>query len=803
MAWYGSGEGMVGRALAAALLTLMPVDAAVAAATHAEKAAPRLMPLEVRVNQEQGGSWVLMEREGLLYAPEDALVAWRLRVPPELPRVSYRGQAWVALMNLPDFASRYDASSQSMDLNFSPSAFLASALQEDVPARPPLSPVESSLFLNYDISHTEQDFRDAPAIHDLGAVLEAGASGRFGVLTNSAMASNLIDDENLDPRRLRRLETTLTHDFPDSNLTLRLGDSSTRSNLGGRASYFGGIQFGRNYGLSPSFISQAIPVVAGVATAPSTVDLYVNNVLRQTSRVPTGPFTINDMPQINGAGEVRLVVRDLLGRESVLVQPFFASGQLLAEGLSDWGVEGGRLRRNLGLESADYGDSFAAASYRYGVSDARTLEGRVEALHDSAAAGVGISQMLWRSNLLQLGATGSQDKTVGGGLQWQAGLEHQSLQHVINLRVLGADADFRQLGASSPSERQRRQWLASYSYTPSTPSLGIVGLAWARVQDWAGSDVRTGSVNYSLRLGQWGSLAMTASRSRNESALLTANGRRTDTLFNLGLYLAPHRGSTIAASATLRGDQPGEGYVSYSRTSTDAEGWGGRLLAGRRLGQPYAEGGLYHESYAALLSADASVFEDQQTLRLGAQGGLVHIAGHSFATRRVDNGFALVDVPGYAGVGVGVHGRTLARTNDRGLAFIPGLNAYQANNVRLQAQDLPINAELDSLELVAVPAASSGVYLHFPVRTGRGALLRIVMADGKPAPAGARLRVKGDEEIFYVARRGEAFVTGLQDHAELMMQWEDGQCVLSVDLPPGKADEIPRVGPLRCDGVRP
>jgi outer membrane usher protein len=172
--------------------------------------------------------------------------------------------------------------------------------------------------------------------------------------------------------------------------------------------------------------------------------------------------------------------------------------------------------------------------------------------------------------------------------------------------------------------------------------------------------------------------------------------------------------------------------------------------------------------------------------------------GKLFASRRVDDSFALVEVPGYSDIGVGFQGSMLARTDKDGMALVPRLLPYQANRIRLDPSELPISAELDTIEKIVVPAARSGVSIRFPVRTGRGALVRIVMAGGEPAPAGARIELAGDDKEFFVARRGEAFVTGLQAKNSLRMRWRDSSCGLSFELPPGGIDEIARVGPLVC-----
>ncbi|MGE5615920.1 MAG: FimD/PapC C-terminal domain-containing protein, partial [Bacillota bacterium] len=87
-------------------------------------------------------------------------------------------------------------------------------------------------------------------------------------------------------------------------------------------------------------------------------------------------------------------------------------------------------------------------------------------------------------------------------------------------------------------------------------------------------------------------------------------------------------------------------------------------------------------------------------------------------------------------------------------------------------------------------------------RTGRAALLKIVLDDGEPAPAGAVVQIAGDAQTFYVARRGEAFVTGLQDANRLQLEWNGARCAFDVAIPLTGADDIARVGPLACRGIK-
>jgi outer membrane usher protein len=186
---------------------------------------------------------------------------------------------------------------------------------------------------------------------------------------------------------------------------------------------------------------------------------------------------------------------------------------------------------------------------------------------------------------------------------------------------------------------------------------------------------------------------------------------------------------------------------------------------------------------------------------VSGNGALVLTDGHLFATQRQNESFALAEVAGYGGVGIGLGNHVLTRTDASGVALIPMLVPYQRNSVQLDPTDLPVSAEIDSIEQIAVPARRSVVKVIFPVRSGRAALLKIQLDDGSVAPAGATVQIEGDPQEFYVARRGEAFVTGLKAINRVRLTWKAQQCTFDVALPPESVTEIARIGPLPCIGI--
>lgn len=757
----------------------------------------RLMPLDVVINGANVGSWILLERQGTLYAPEEAFENWRLNRRPGAQPTLYRGQSWFSLSAIEGFQSQLNLANQSIELKFSANAFQATRLVNDKAPAPLLTPSIPAFFVNYDLSYSHSAPRGAARSEDVGALTELGFSSNWGVLTSSYVGRNLTSHSSSPSANWRRLETSFTRDLPEQKVTLRVGDSSTRAGVGARTVFFGGIQVTRNFALAPGFITQPLPILSGTASAPSTVELYINDALRQTSQVPTGPFAIDNFPLLSGSGQARVVVRDVLGRETVLVQPFFSSNAMLEQGLSDWSVELGRVRLDLGTLNANYGQAFVSGVWRYGLSQQTTLESAAQLGQDNQNIGIGFTQALPWGTLGYLNLIASQEDRVGRGHEWNLGLEKNNLRHGVSLRAVGASRHFRQLGLQSNTLPNRLETSLNYNYS-ATP-WGSLGLGWARLSTYDRGSVNTFSGNYSVRLGERATLTFHAARVQGGG---NPSGQRSNTAVGMSLSIALDQRINVSASVTNRGRQT-DAYASVSQGLQGDSGIGWRALAGSRDGRGYAEGGLYYQNNQALLSADVSSSNAFQAARIGLQSAWIWTDGELFAARRVQGSYAVVDVGNYKDIGISFQGADRARTDEKGRAFVAGLQPYQINSVRLNASDLPINAEIDNLEILATPAARSAVKITFPVRLGRAALIRIVLADGSVAPAGTEVELVGDRQSFFVARRGEAFITGLRDRHELRLKLPSGVCRVQLELPLATGEEILRLGPFTCIGVTP
>lgn len=758
----------------------------------AEPTKDHILPLEITLNGAKSGTWLLLERDGAIYAPQDALEEWRVQLPPEVKPIDFKllDQPYFPLAAIPGYKFKIDYASQSAELFFSPEVFAATRLEQETSKLPQPSPVLPSMFLNYDLNYTTSQVRNSPNTNNLGLLTEIGGSNSLGVFTSSQGHDLNNYATSTYKQGWVRLETTFTRDYPAQNRTLRLGDSMTRTGMWGRNVYFGGVQYGTNFALTPGFVSQPLPVLTGISTAPSTVEMYVNDVLRQVSSVPAGPFAVDNFPLLTGNGDVRMVVKDVLGRETVIEQSFFISTQLLAKGLDDWSIEAGSVRRDMGIASNHYGPVFASGTWRHGYSNDLTLEGRAEATSQMLDIGFGMASVLPKQVLGKAALAISSGNGMNGEF-WLLGLEQQKLKNSLSFQIQGATSGFHQLGQADTTYPIKLQVAGNWSYA--TEHTGTFGIGMASLHLFDGNNVSTLSGNYSTRIGDRSNLNFTLSH---------ATGGTRGTSIGAFLVVPLDNNRVASASANIHDGQQ-DIYLAESQNPTQDNDLGWRALAGRLLNQAHAEGGVYYTGRYGKLSGDASTSPDQTTLRLDANGGLVVAERKLFVTQRVDQSFAVAEVKGYKNIGVGLGGNMLTMTDKDGMALIPRLIPYQSNSIRLNPSDLPISAEIDTIEQTAIPSWRSAVKVVFPVRGGRGALLKIQLENGEVAPAGAIVSIEGDKEEFYVARRGEAFVTGLGPHNVLLLKWNGQQCKLEAGMPEDTSDEIPHIGPLLCKGVQP
>ncbi|MCZ2495463.1 fimbria/pilus outer membrane usher protein [Xylophilus sp. Kf1] len=739
--------------------------------------------LAVRLNGVETGETVMVLRgpDGHPLVRATDLQRWRLPLPAAAP-LRQDGEAFHRLDDLPGVRWRIDDARQALAVEAEAGLFDRTRLDLAVRDVAVAAPVSPGLLLNYDLSTAY-----AGRQRQTGALLSLGAFHRLG----SGLANLVVRDGFAAGPRLLRLDTGWTLDLPSRRASLRLGDTVGGSGQWGRAVRLGGLQWATNFATQPGLVRFPLPSMAGETALPSTVDLYVNGALQLRREVPAGPFSLQQMPAVTGQGEVQLVVRDLLGREQRIVAPYFATPRLLQPGLHDFSYEAGRVREYFGLASNHYGPAAVFGTHRLGLSDHVTVEARGEWLGSLRVGGVGA--VAWWPGLgivsAALAASRGGSAAGRGGQLLALGAEHQAREFGFGVNTQFTSRGFEQAG-QLPGRLALRQNLQAFAHAGM--GGGAVSVAWLAQAPRDQAAVRLLSMSYSVGLGSLGFLGVT---------LLRSQGGRGHWLASLTLTRPLDGRITTSAGAVLR-EGSVQAQVQAQRNPPAGDGAGYRMVAaGGDHPHLSMAGSVRHAAGTAGLEADLT--RDLTAVRAGASGGLAWIDGGLYASPRIDESFAVVEVPGQSGVGVYVDHQLVARTAADGKALLPRLRAYQRNPLHIEQADLALDSQIDSLRIEAVPAYRAGMVMRFPVRRSRSATMTVRQADGQPVPAGAIARIDGLPRTFPFGADGQLFLQGLPTTGRVAVEWGGGRgdaarrCGFELALPPG-VDPLPDLGVLAC-----
>lgn len=729
---------------------------------------------------------LLRSQSGQLLVSRADLRSWRLRIPV-VPALAHTGQDYLPLDALRGLRYRVDDPSQTLIVTASPGAFLSVSIRGTQIAYATPSPSPPGAFLNYDLSGT----RFGGTIRE-SALLEPSVFGRWGSLLSDFLAS----DAN-EHRRLVRLDTTWTLDQPQSATSLRIGDAITgASSLWGASVRFAGVQWGTDFATQPGLITFPLPTIAGATSLPSTVKLYVNGALRMSTDLAMGPFQLENVPAITGAGQIQVVVRDLLGREQVISQSFYASPALLRRGLQDFSYEAGFVRQDYGLASSDYAHALVVGTDRVGLSDNVTAEVHGEVLQEQQTLGFGGDWLVPRAGVASAAVAGSRS-AQGAGTLAVLGFDRTARRFTFGATVQVANKRFIDVGSLSGQPTPLRMARAYASVALGRfGSLSVVG---ARQDYGRGDVVDLSSIREDFQIRRVGFLSLSVTRARSGTSNSTG---MSDTTVEL-TFTRPLGERTTGTLDAESQDGRGRGLIEVQRDLPAGAGSGYRVTAGVD-GSPDGEAEYTWQTRTGTYDLDAQRVLGQSQESATASGGVALMGGQLFPARQIDASFAIVDVGSEPAVRVYDDNQLVGRTNSRGQVLVPNLRPYEDNQISIEQADLSLDAQVSTLEKTAVPYFRSGTLVRFPVIHPHGALVTLVLESGKELPSGALVSILGQSEEFPSALHGEVYVTDLSAPAVLHASWPGGRCEAMVPksarIPAN--DPLPQLGPYLCKETR-
>jgi outer membrane usher protein len=209
------------------------------------------------------------------------------------------------------------------------------------------------------------------------------------------------------------------------------------------------------------------------------------------------------------------------------------------------------------------------------------------------------------------------------------------------------------------------------------------------------------------------------------------------------------------------------------------------------------EGLLSAQTAIGAHDAQLTWVDGKTGVRVSTTGGLGLVGRDAFASRRLSQSFATVKVGDYPNVRVYADNQLVGRTGRNGTLVVPRLRPFERNNLRIELADLPWDAQAPGDQLAVRPYNRHGVAVDFKVRAAHAAIIRVLLADRSPLPAGSIVVLDQGPEQFISAPGGEVYLTGLDAENWATASWPDGSCRFRFKFSLSD-DPQPRLGDVRC-----
>lgn len=679
----------------------------------------------------------------------------------------------VALDKLDGVQVNYDATHQRIDLLLG-DAWLTPYRVGGMLAEAVTATADPGLIVNYD-GYVQRDSQTQASVWSEVRGFWSGATlSQTGLVEHSPWRRGYL-----------RYDTAWQHNNPATLTSWTAGDLITGSLSWSRSVRIAGLQWRRNFSLRPDLVTFPVPALRGSAVVPSSVDLYLDGVRRFGSRVPPGPFVIQEAPGLTGDLQASVVTRDALGREQITNVPLYIDPRLLAKGLSSFSLEAGLPRDDYGVRSFSYRHHpVASVAARYGVTDTLTLEAQVQAGRRLAMGGVGALMALRRAGVVSAAMAASGGRRTGA--QWSAGYQYISRHVSVDAQIIRTAGRYRDLASldGSPAASASERVSVSVPWgRGGTASLAYFG---QRAPRQPATRVLSASLN--VPASSRGMLSIGGFRDLAR--------RRSHGVFAM-LSLLLGNGVLGSASVTQQDGQT-QAWASAGRTPDYGGGWGWQVLGGRAFSQRTAQGELRYLGRHGEVSALAQQVGHQRGAALGMTGALVAMDRSLHATRRTYDAFALVSTDGHADVPVLRESVPIGRTDARGYFLVPDLNGFEPARIGIDPVHLPADLEVVATERRIAPQTGAGVLVRFPVRRYQAALITLVSAAGVPLKPGVSVRHVQSGFVTVVGYDGEAFIDTLAPRNTLESHDGVQRCRATFDWRAPPDGEIARVGPLVC-----
>ena len=643
----------------------------------------------------------------------------------------------------------------------------------------------TGLLLNYDL----YGYHSSDKYKSLSAFTEWRFFNPYGVLSStSSYQVNRSPFQNRWKHEAVRLDTQWETSWPSKGISLRLGDTLTASLPWSRSTRIGGVQLSRNFSLQPYSSTAPLPSFLGEAALPSNAELYIDGIKQYEQKVPSGPFEIQTMPHISGAGNATMVLTDTQGRQQRVNMPFYSTTMLLKQGLADWSVEAGYVRKNYGIHSNNYAKKeMFSSSLRYGLTNSITAELHAEGTRELLNYGVGANIRLGQLGVISGSFSNSrlseESSEIRGrmhtiGYQWQGKYFH------VNANLNKADKNYRDIaflyGSDYPKINQ------TISTGLNLGEWGSLGISYIKLGFFEQEENRYINAYWSRTVGRSTHLSINYNKNLNNSG---------NSSVYIGVSFSLGDNYSASTSITRSGDQQ-RYVVDINKATRENMGWSWNLQGSYVDSMNSLYANVNYRGRYGDYGFGGQWDNNHQAGYLSTSGSVVAMSGGIFPGRRITDGFAVVSTNGIADVPVKLNNNMYGTTNRSGLLLVAPLNAYQHNKVDIDPMSLPANVSLDKIGADVSTQTKSGTKVLFKIEPIKAAILVLQNEQGDPLRLGTQVLLNRKYSTM-VAYDGIVYLENLEGTNYLEINNDQSSCSIEFEFKSEEAT-IPQLGPFVC-----
>jgi outer membrane usher protein len=629
---------------------------------------------------------------------------------------------------------------------------------------------DTSSYVNYSANwHSNRQFD----LFAESATSVRGVSIYNTVSANRQSATRGLTNVTIDQRRQLRRWT--------------VGDSLAYSGPLGGDAWIGGISVAKEFGIDPYYVRYPTLSLSTPIAVPSVMEVYVNGQVVSQERVTPGRLDVKNLPLTMGRNDARVVVRDAFGQTRELSSTYYVTTSALAKGVHDYQYNVGFRRLGLGDRNWDYRTPVMLARHRVGVTDSFTAGGRIE-MHPGRLLNGGPSFNV-RLPLGEVETAGSVSRRSD---QWGSAAiaSFTYTGHPVSAggSMMVASPRYATLTPNPFNEDPRRQ--GSVFAGVALARAVSVTLQHTQTQLYQGTSRDRSSVLTSVHISRNTEFIASASYARDErgprkeayAGLTVLFGRSSTSV----AHVRDSRGNRIAVES----QQPlpvGVGYGYQLRAE------GGEHASVNGVARYQGAHGRYELRQETIDAAS--------TTTLSAMGAIVGIGGGVFATRPVEESFALVRVPGVEGVRTFASHQEIGKTGRRGDLLVPDLQAYYGNILDIADGDVPLQYAVSNVGITLAPPYRGGAVAQFDVQRVQRVLGKVVIAGEEKPHAYGELTVTAENGRTYgspVGADGAFYFENLPAGSySAVVERRGTPCSFVLDIPTSD-DLVLKLGTLRC-----